>query len=113
MICDVRYAEAMRIAELRRARGLTQVALAEMAGVEQPTISRIENGDDGVSLRVLKACASALGVTVAELFLDRRTAAEQELLRLYRQLSPERQQGWQDMARSVVEPEKSPIGKSA
>jgi transcriptional regulator with XRE-family HTH domain len=88
----------MRIREIRKARGLSQVQLAEMAGVEQPTISRIEKGEDGVTLRLLRQTAAALGVSIAELFSDERTAAEQTLVQLFRNLPPERQQGWLEMA---------------
>ncbi|WP_288995762.1 helix-turn-helix transcriptional regulator [uncultured Gemmobacter sp.] len=92
----------MNIAPLRRLRGLTQIDLAEMVKLTQPTISRAERGDDGTTLGTYKQIADALGVGLAELFSDDRTKAEAELLDAFRSLSRERQQGWLDMARSVV-----------
>jgi transcriptional regulator with XRE-family HTH domain len=86
----------MNIATLRKARRLTQIDLAEMAGVAQATISRAEAGEDGVTLGNFKAIARALDVRVADLFAEGRSAADQAVLTAYRSLSPERQQGWHD-----------------
>lgn len=94
----------MRCAELRRARGLTQLDLAERVGVEQPTISRLERGNDAVTLRLLRDVAQALGVTVADLFLEERTPEEQEIVEAFRLLSEERQKGWLDMAQVLRGP---------
>lgn len=87
----------MNIAKLRKAKGLNQTELAEMASVTQPTISRAEKGDDSVTLGNYKAIAAALGVPLSDLFLEDRTTAEMAIVRAYRRLPPERQQGWQDM----------------
>ncbi len=88
---------------IRRVRGLTQNDLATLAGVSQPTIARIENGSDAVTLRTLRQIADALGVNVSDLFDVRLTAAEQTLLETFRNLSPERQAGWLDMARLALQ----------
>ncbi|MBL3587651.1 helix-turn-helix transcriptional regulator [Rhodovulum sulfidophilum] len=92
----------MRIAEIRRSQGLSQADLAELAGVEQPTISRIERGNDAVTLRVLRQVAMALGVSLSDLFSDDRTAAEVALLEAFRSLPKERQQGWLDLAQTLL-----------
>ena len=92
----------MNLERLRRARGLNQDDLAEMAGVKQSTISKIERGYDGVTLRVLKQLAGALEVEVTELLADDRTAAEAALLKVFRTLPAERQQGWLDLAATLV-----------
>lgn len=102
MVYAALYDAAMRAAEIRRQRGLTQAELAHMIGVEQPTISRLEKGSEAVTLRLLKQVADALGVNVAEFFLDDRDAQEQALLDLYRSLPPDRQRGWLDMARALL-----------
>ena len=65
------YLCGMQLARIRKSKGLSQVALAEIVGVEQPTISRIERGDEGVTLRQLKAVAEALDITLAEMFAPR------------------------------------------
>ena len=94
----------MRLAELRKRKKLTQVELAEMSGVEQATISRIERGSDAVTLRTLRQIANAMQVSVGDLFLDDRTAAESALLRAFRALPPARQDGWLDLARAIAPP---------
>jgi transcriptional regulator with XRE-family HTH domain len=86
----------MNIARIRKSKGLNQTDLAEMAGVTQPSISRAEKGDDGVTLGNFKQIAAALGVQVKDLFDDERTPIEQAVLDAYRNLSPERQKGWQE-----------------
>lgn len=95
----------MNIERLRNARGLNQDDLAEMADIKQSTISKIENGFDGVTLRVLKRIAIALEVEVRDLFDDERTAAEQSLIAAFRNLSPARQQGWLDLAETLTLPD--------
>ncbi|MBT0778035.1 helix-turn-helix domain-containing protein [Paracoccus sp. pheM1] len=92
----------MNLERLRRDRDLNQDELAEMAGVKQSTISKIEGGFDGVTLRVLKQIAAALEVEVSDLFADDRTRAEAALIRAFRTLSPERQQGWLDLAEALA-----------
>ena len=53
-----------RIAELRKAKGLTQMQLAEKTGFSQSNIGRIETGRYSVGLDVLAKIAEALGATV-------------------------------------------------
>jgi len=53
-----------RIAELRKAKGLTQMQLAEKTGFSQSNIGRIETGRYSVGLDVLASIAEALGATV-------------------------------------------------
>lgn len=93
----------MRLAEIRKKRGLTQVELADMAGCEQATVSRVENGSEAVTLRQLRQLADALGVTLADLFLDDRDAAEHTLVRAFRSLPADRRQGWIDLARTLAQ----------
>ena len=50
-----------RIAELRKAKGMTQKDLAEATGLIQPNIARIENGRYSTSLDTLAKIAEALG----------------------------------------------------
>ena len=53
-----------RIRQLRTQRGISQVELAEKAGLIQPHIVRIEQGRYSVGLDTLQAIAKALGCTV-------------------------------------------------
>lgn len=53
---------AHRLAELRDAGGLNQVAVAKLLGVSQSRVSRIERGDvDRAELSTLRAFVAALG----------------------------------------------------
>jgi transcriptional regulator with XRE-family HTH domain len=95
---DLTYDDGMRLAAIRKQRGLSQSELADLANVEQPTVSRIERGYDGVTLRVLKQLSSALDVSVHDLLSDDRSASEDALVAAFRSLPKDRQQGWIDMA---------------
>jgi transcriptional regulator with XRE-family HTH domain len=64
-----------RLKALRKARQLTQEAIAEAAGVTHGTISRLERGLFAPSHSLLVRLAPALGVSVAELLSDAPEAA--------------------------------------
>lgn len=53
-----------RIAELRKAKCMTQKDLAEKCGMAQPNIARIEAGTYSTSIDVLSRIADALGVQI-------------------------------------------------
>ena len=97
-----RYRAAMRIAEIRRRRGLTQVELAARAGVEQATISRAEKGFEGTTLRALRGIAAALDVTLSDLVADEREESEAKLLEAYRALPSAQRQGWLQLAQALA-----------
>lgn len=96
-----RYHAAMRLKQIRKAKGLSQAEIADMIGVNQSTISKMENGDPGCTIDKFQAYAAALGVTLSELFADDREAAESILVSAFRGLSADRQKGWLDMAKAV------------
>ena len=58
----------MRLRSLRKARGLTQLQLAEMTGIHRVTIAKYELADNP-GMTVSSACrlASALGCSVEDL----------------------------------------------
>ena len=56
-----------RIANARKAAGLSQTALGAKLGVPQSQISRIERNPDRTTVRTLKRIATALGVDVSAL----------------------------------------------
>jgi putative molybdopterin biosynthesis protein len=58
----------IRLRLARRARGFSQLQLADMAGVSRQAISAVEGGISDPSLRVAIALSRALGLTVEELF---------------------------------------------
>ncbi len=52
---------ALRLRELRQKRGLTQVELSKLTGIDQGAISRIENGHTGgIEFDVLERLCDAL-----------------------------------------------------
>ena len=57
----------VRIERARVSAGLSQRALADMAGISQPTLSRIVTGQRTAKVPELVAIAWATGATVAEL----------------------------------------------
>lgn len=65
---DFLRALGARLAEIRRARKLTQEQLAEMVGVDPQTVQRAETGRTALSLVRLRSIAHTLGVSLAELF---------------------------------------------
>ncbi len=56
-----------RVSNLRRAKGLSQEALAEKAELHRNYIGGIERGERKVGLRNIVRLARALGVTTSEL----------------------------------------------
>ena len=57
-----------RIAEIRRARGLTQATVAVMAGLDPQSFQRAESGRSSLSIPRMARIASALGVSLTDLF---------------------------------------------
>jgi DNA-binding XRE family transcriptional regulator len=56
---------AMKIAELRDQKGLSQQELARLMGTSQQAISRIESGEyEGFTLKTLEKIAEATGMRV-------------------------------------------------
>ena len=58
------FSLARQLAEQRRARHLTQKQLAEMTGIDQAEISRIERGQANATTATLGTLTRALGVDV-------------------------------------------------
>ncbi len=57
----------MRLKKLREARGMTQVALAEKAGLSREYLARLETARQDPTLKTLEKLAKALKVKVGEL----------------------------------------------
>lgn len=58
---------AARAVAARKAKGLTQQQLADMLGVNQSLISRMERGETGISLDLLLGLRRVLGIPLATL----------------------------------------------
>lgn len=56
-----------RLRKLRTARGLTQDALCERAGISRDAVTRIEGGSRVPTIDTLERLGKALGVSVSEL----------------------------------------------
>lgn len=82
----------MNLAAIRRMRGLSQRALGEMIGKDAATINRAEAMHRSATLLTYQKCAEALGVTLADLFTDERSAIEAELVRVFRRIPEDRYQ---------------------
>ena len=59
------------LAKLRKAKGLTQMELASIAGVPRVSIARYETGKVSPNVRVLERLANALQVRIDDL-VDRK-----------------------------------------
>jgi len=59
----------LRIKEIRKKRGFTQEKLAELAGIEIPSLSNIENGKNYPNHETLDKISNALSVRPYELFI--------------------------------------------
>lgn len=97
----------MNIARLRRRMSMTQEDLAEITGLSQTLISRAEAGDDGTTLRSLRAISAALSAPLSDLFAD-RTEAEEAAVQLFRSLPADRQALWLEMARAFQQDRAAP-----
>ena len=71
------------VARLRRSTGLTQAALAALAGTSQPTIAAYETGTKRPSLRTLQRLASATGLGVHVAFVPHLTREDRRSLALH------------------------------
>ncbi|WP_028925164.1 helix-turn-helix domain-containing protein [Pseudonocardia acaciae] len=68
-----------RVAVLRKARGLTQTALARRAGISTSLLSKIEVGDRTLSPEVAAAIAQALRMTLGALYGEAELSEDQSV----------------------------------
>jgi transcriptional regulator with XRE-family HTH domain len=61
----------LRVKELREGRGMTQEDVSRLSGLSVGTVRRIENNRNQPNGRTLKALATALNVSIGELFGER------------------------------------------
>ena len=60
----------------REEKSLTQKQLAEVTGITQADISRLENGTGNPSIRTLKRLAAGLGMTLKVEFVPQASAGQ-------------------------------------
>ena len=59
-----------RVKALRERKGISQVQLAKIIGVNNSLISKLESGETNSSIPVIQKIASALGVSIVKLLED-------------------------------------------
>jgi transcriptional regulator with XRE-family HTH domain len=69
-----------RVAELRKARGITQAALARRAGISVSLLSKIEIGDRALTPGVAAAIARALQISLGALYGEAEVSVDQGVL---------------------------------
>jgi transcriptional regulator with XRE-family HTH domain len=74
---EQRFAYWLR--QLRQERGLSQVALAEMVGLDPTALTKIEKGNRSIRLNEAEALANALNQTVSTM-LTGKPSTHHELL---------------------------------
>jgi transcriptional regulator with XRE-family HTH domain len=67
---DARKVFAKRLRQLRQVRGLSQEALADLAGLHRTYVGSVERGERNVSIDNMERLARALEVDIAELLRD-------------------------------------------
>ena len=90
----------MRIRELRIARGLTQVQLAEMARISRSQLAMIETGSRPTNTTRLQSIAKALGVQPDQLFA--RDGDRADIQAIVRDLDPSDQDLVKQLALSLA-----------
>ena len=68
MSSDICKRFGQRVRALREQKGMSQVALAEKAGIEQQHLSNVELGNKEPGLFVVEMLATGLGVSLRKLF---------------------------------------------
>lgn len=66
---EVQEALGKKVRALRKERGLSQDALADVCGVSPALLGQLERGNENLRLGAMLAIAQALGITVSDLFI--------------------------------------------
>jgi len=82
----------LRIKELRKARGLTQRELADMAGLSQSYLTELENEKKTINVNRMSAIARALGVAPKDLIVGEEKSPHAKLIALFEPLSADQQE---------------------
>ena len=92
-----------RLAALRKARGLTQQALADLVFVTVLQIHRYESGTSQPTLDVIRRLAIALGVSADVLIFDEHERGPSEALRYQFETVSRMTEEEQEVARAVLD----------
>lgn len=69
-VLDRRRAFGRRMRAIREGQGLSQEALADLAGIHRTYVGSVERGERNIALDNINAIADALGVSPARLVAD-------------------------------------------
>lgn len=78
-----------RIKTLRKEKNLTAAQLANIVGVTQSALTKLENGDSGKRFEILVRLARALGVSIDALFPEMDAPQEDAALQTAEQTTEE------------------------
>jgi transcriptional regulator with XRE-family HTH domain len=92
-----------RLTALRKARGLTQQALAEQVAVTMVQIHRYEGGTSQPTLDVIRRLAIALGVSTDMLIFDEQERGPSEALRYQFETISRMSEREQEIARELLD----------
>lgn len=67
---DIVIAFGVRLRTLRKARGFSQEAFADAAGLDRSYVGGVERGARNISLINIKKLSDALGITIKDIFDD-------------------------------------------
>jgi transcriptional regulator with XRE-family HTH domain len=99
-----------QVRALRRARGLTQVQLADAAGLSEEWVRRVERGEGTPSLDAVEAFSSVLDAPIPDLF-GASLSAEQERMagihKLTGKLSDEELAWVEDVLKAMLGPKRT------
>lgn len=65
---EIKQRFGLRVKELRKLKGLSQEKLANLADIDRTYLPTIEKGERNVSIEVVERLASALGVSIKDMF---------------------------------------------
>ena len=92
-----------RLATLRKARGLTQLALADQVGIAVLQVHRYESGTSQPTLDVIRRLAIALGVSADMLVFDEKERGPSDALRYQFETVSRMSEHEQEMVRELLD----------
>ncbi|MCP3775228.1 helix-turn-helix domain-containing protein [Paenibacillus sp. MZ04-78.2] len=78
---ELRYLVGERIRAIRKAKGLTQLQLAELSSLDDAYIGAVERGERNFTIDTLEKIHTALQVDTADLFRNDAVKNKDELVR--------------------------------
>jgi len=82
---DFLFQVAENLRSCRRKKGLTQVQVSSLTGIDNSTLSKLENGSQKPDILILKTLADTYGVSIAEIIggtNEMRMFADKEALKI-------------------------------